>query len=113
MMLLPPPKGVCPICAVKHDDAFPHDATSMYYQYRFYGIRQRWPTWADAAAHCTVELRQNWRQALKESGIKWTVPADGSDPIADPPAESFHQVVGGIGTMTAVSLCEDVSAEEG
>lgn len=50
MMLLPPPPGTCPICAVKHDPTWPHNAQSLYYQYRFYGIRGRWPTWADAAA---------------------------------------------------------------
>jgi hypothetical protein len=30
MQLLPPAKGTCPICAVKHDPALPHNAQSMY-----------------------------------------------------------------------------------
>lgn len=34
--LLPPPKGTCPECAVKHSAEMPHDQQSLYYQYYFY-----------------------------------------------------------------------------
>ncbi len=94
MMLLPPPPGTCPTCAVKHGTTEPHNAQSMYYQYRFYYTRGRWPTWADAIAHCSPEVRGFWERALRERGA-WTEPADGS-PIADPPAESLRQAVGNI-----------------
>lgn len=90
MSLLPPAKDVCPICAVKHPARMPHNAQSMYYQYRFYAARGRWPTWADAIAHCDAEMRAFWEGGLREKGA-WTEP-DG-DPIADPPEESFNQVV--------------------
>lgn len=92
MMLLPPPPGVCPICARDHSPDNPHDAQTLYYQYRFYGIRGRWPTWADAIAHCTPEMQAEWKQKLIKAG-GWTEPADGN-PIADPPAESINQPIG-------------------
>ena len=94
MMLLPPAKGTCPICAYKHEPSNPHNQQSLYYQYRFYGIRGRWPTWADAVAHCDPELQELWRQALTERGA-WSEPEDG-DPIADPPEESLNQPIGDV-----------------
>lgn len=94
MMLLPPTECVCPICAVDHPPEKPHNAQSLYYQYRFFGIRGRWPTWADALAHCTPEMQAAWREALEKYG-EWTEPDDGG-PIADPPAESFTQPIGDI-----------------
>lgn len=94
MMLLPPKRDVCPICAMDHKPTDPHNAQSMYYQYRFYGVRGRWPTWADAIAHCSPEVRDYWKQALREHNA-WTEPEDG-EPIADPPAESICQPIGDI-----------------
>jgi len=92
MLLFPAAPDACPICNIKHEPNKPHDATSMYYLYRFYGIRGRWPTWADAVAHCSQEMREGWEQALREHGA-WTETVDG-EPIADPPSESFHQAIG-------------------
>jgi hypothetical protein len=92
MMLLPPKAGTCPACAVEHSDDAPHNAQSIYYQYRFYGLRDRWPTWADAIAHCSPSIQAFWKAKLKEKSA-WTEPED-SDPIADPPAESFSQAIG-------------------
>lgn len=92
MMLLPPRPGVCPICAVDHPPELPHNAQSMYYQYRFYGVRGRWPTWADAVAHCSAVMQQQWRSELESRGA-WSEPADGQ-PIADPPEESICQAIG-------------------
>lgn len=94
MLLLPPPKDTCPICATKHDPAQPHNAQSMYYQYRFCGVRGRWPTWADAIAHCTPDVQQLWQFKLKELG-HWSEPHHDL-PIADPPAESINQPIGDI-----------------
>lgn len=96
MMLLPPTPGTCPICATEHKPEYPHNATSLYYQYRFYGVRGRWPTWADAAAHCTDEMRLYWKSALNLRGLDWTSPPDGSEPIADPPGESVNQPIGDV-----------------
>jgi hypothetical protein len=94
MLLLPPKEGTCPICAVAHAPELPHNAQSLYYQYRFYGVRGRWPTWADACAHCTPEMRASWRARLEEMG-RWTEPEEG-EPIADPPGESFRQPIGDV-----------------
>lgn len=92
MMLMPANKDTCPICATTHGPEWPHDNQSLYYQYRFYGVRGRWPTWADAIAHCSNEMKSHWEQVLRERGM-WSEP-NGDEPIADPPAESFHQAVG-------------------
>ena len=94
MMLLPAAAGTCPVCATQHEPSEPHNAQSMYYQYRFYGVRGRWPTWADAVAHCPPRVRRRWEQALRDREA-WTEPADG-EPIADPPAESFRQAIGDV-----------------
>lgn len=97
MMLLPPKVGTCPICATNHEPEMPHNAQSIYYQYRFYGIRGRWPTWADAIAHCAGPMKEHWRRELKKLK-KWTEPE--GDPIADPPAESICQAVGDISSTS-------------
>lgn len=94
MYLLPPGANACPVCAVAHDPRFPHDATSLYYQMRFYGLRGRWPTWADAAAHCAPAVVDQWKEVAAQMGIVWTQPHVGEEPIADPPAESLRQGVG-------------------
>lgn len=94
MMLLPPAPDTCPICATDHTPDQPHNGQSLYYMYRFYGIRGRWPTWADAVAHCDWDTQEAWKAHLMELG-KWTEPADG-EPIADPPDESFTQAIGDI-----------------
>jgi hypothetical protein len=67
--LLPPAKDVCQKCAVKHDDAMPHNQQSIYWQYWFYSQYGRWPTWADAMSHCTLEMKLAWTKALAEQGI--------------------------------------------
>lgn len=65
--LLPCAPGVCQECARDHDASLPHNQQSLYYQYKFYGENGRWPTWDDAMAHCTPEVRARWQQALKET----------------------------------------------
>lgn len=71
--LMPAAEGTCPDCAVAHDPAMPHNAQSLFYQYRFCGEHNRWPTWADAIAHCSPELQADWKAALQERGA-WTEP---------------------------------------
>lgn len=94
MMLLPPPKDACPVCATKHEPNAAHNAVSMYYLYRFYGIHGRWPTWADAVAHLPADSQQHWKQAVVNAGHKWTEPPEGTEPIAEPLEESFHRPIG-------------------
>ena len=64
------PEGTCPECAVRHDPAQPHNRDSLVYQYKFYDRHGRWPTWEDAMAHCTDEIKEYWKQALRERGDK-------------------------------------------
>ncbi len=63
------PKDTCSMCAIKHDPKMPHNLQSLTYQYKFYDEHGRWPTWEDAMAHCSEEIKNFWREALKERGI--------------------------------------------
>lgn len=73
--LLPPAEGLCLACAVAHDPGEPHNQESLHYQYWFRlreakaGREERWPTWDDAMAHCTPEVQDLWRDALRERGV--------------------------------------------
>lgn len=69
MLLGRTPPGTCPMCAVKHDPGQPHNRDSLTYQYKFYDEHGRWPTWADAMAHCTPEVKEYWVQALTARGV--------------------------------------------
>ena len=44
--------GICAECLTKHSPDTPHDKDSLFYQCTFYTKYGRWPTWADAVAHC-------------------------------------------------------------
>ena len=65
MQLLPPGEGVCQICARDHEPDMPHNQQSLHYQYWFYGKHGRWPTWADAIAHCDEKTQGLWKEALQ------------------------------------------------
>lgn len=70
MTILPPSNPLaCKECACVHDPQMPHNQQSLYYQYTFRQLHGRWPTWADAMAHCTNEMKQAWVAALAERGI--------------------------------------------
>lgn len=68
--LLPCAKDVCQECAVKHDPSQPHNQQSLHYQYKFYGDHGRWPTWTDAMAHCSPEIKATWTHELRKCGVK-------------------------------------------
>lgn len=68
-VLLKPPPDTCQVCAVDHAKEDPHDQTSLYYQMWFYEKHGRWPTWADAIAHCSEELQKAWEEELKLRGV--------------------------------------------
>lgn len=89
--LLPPPPGTCPACAVKHPPELPHNAQSLFYQQAFHARHGRWPTWADAIAHCSPEMQKTWRTELQARNA-WTEPDAGIDPIAMPPAETERRL---------------------
>lgn len=67
--ILPPKPGTCPICAVKHRPEQPHNPQSLYYQMKFRQQHGRFPTWADAMAHCEEYIKKMWVDALAERGV--------------------------------------------
>jgi len=69
LMMLPCKPDVCQECAVKHEPEMTHDNRSMYYQYKFFNEHGRWPTWDDAMAHCTEEMKQATMITLRELKI--------------------------------------------
>lgn len=71
-MVLPPPKDKCQICAVDHHPSQPHNKDSLFYQFSFCNNpvnEGRSPTWEDAMAHCTDEVKQKWTELLAGHGI--------------------------------------------
>lgn len=68
--LMPCAPDVCQECAVKHEPDMPHNAQSLYYQYKFYQQHGRLPTWEDALAHCKPEVQAWWKKELRELGVK-------------------------------------------
>jgi hypothetical protein len=64
MTLLPPSPDVCQECATDHAWDQPHNQQSLYYKMRFHGTHGRYPTWSDAMAHCTEEVKASWRAEL-------------------------------------------------
>lgn len=68
--ILPPPAGACQECGRTHDPSQPHDAASLHYQYTFYAKNDgRWPTWLDAMAHCSEDVREAWTYQLTKMGV--------------------------------------------
>jgi len=67
--MLPPSPDKCPQCAVEHKPEEPHWRTSMFYDIWFHQQHGRYPTWADAMAHCTPEVQAAWRIELERRGI--------------------------------------------
>lgn len=86
--LLPAAPGTCPVCATTHEPFLPHNVQSLFYQMRFNGLHGRWPTLADATAHCTPEMRERWRTVAARMGQRWTEPPEGVAPISEPPEEA-------------------------
>lgn len=70
MTILPPPSDKCQICAVAHDPECPHNPGSLYYKMKFHQKNDRWPTWADAMAHCSDEMKEFWISELAKCGIQ-------------------------------------------
>lgn len=62
--MLPTAPGTCAWCGVQHDPGYPHDQQSMVYRIKFQEIHKRPPTWTDAMAHCSEEVRSLWRYHL-------------------------------------------------
>lgn len=69
MTLLPPPAHCCQECAVEHDPRTAHNAQTLFYRVWFSMQHGRPPTWNDAIAHCSDEMRGMWIAALTECGV--------------------------------------------
>ena len=67
--IIPKREGTCPECAVWHDPKMPHLLGSMYYQVHFRQKHGRFPTWADAMAHCAKPMQHEILAWLKEKGV--------------------------------------------
>lgn len=72
--IVPPAPDACQVCGRRpnHDPAQPHDAQSLYYQYAFYALHNRWPTWRDAVEHCSDDVKAQWEKHLRALGA-WPV----------------------------------------
>jgi hypothetical protein len=68
MQLMPCAPDVCQECAVKHEKGNAHNNQSLYYQYHFYAEHKRFPTWKDAIAHCSEEVKKAWEVELRKIG---------------------------------------------
>lgn len=79
VMILPPKPGVCQICAVDHKPDQPHNRDSLYYQMKFRQKNGRFPTWADAMAHCEEHVKKIWIDALAERGVIVELPEDAAN----------------------------------
>ena len=55
---------------MKHDPRMPHNRDSLTYQYKFYDQHGRWPTWADAMAHCDPAVKEAWIEGLRKHGVE-------------------------------------------
>jgi len=71
--LLPPRADACQVCARKHAPEMPHDAQSIFYQMDHLNKQGRYPTWADAIAHCSPEMQAEWKRILIREG-HWSEP---------------------------------------
>lgn len=72
----PPGPNCCQVCGGGHQPDMPHNQQAMFYQQRFLSAHGRYPTWADAIAHCSESMRKAWTTALKEQDA-WSEPAPG------------------------------------
>jgi hypothetical protein len=49
---------------------------------RFYSLYKRWPTWADAIAHCPDYIAEAWKIQL-QFFKQWNEPENGEEIIAE------------------------------
>lgn len=69
MSIMPPRRGLCQICATKHDAGAPHNAQSLYYRLTFAQQYGRSPNWIDAMEHCSDAMRAAWIAGLANVGV--------------------------------------------
>ena len=67
--VLPAAAGTCQECGTEHQLSAPHNPYSIRYQMFFHSKHDRYPTWADAMAHCPPHIQMIWTDALAQRGI--------------------------------------------
>ncbi|MFN3624961.1 MAG: DUF5131 family protein, partial [Hyphomicrobium sp.] len=70
--------------AVAHEPHLFHHCPSLFYQYAFYGRQRRWPTWADASAHCEPLIVDALKDVLAANKMKWSEPLLGPIDLTTP-----------------------------
>ncbi|EOW9160701.1 hypothetical protein G6355_11010 [Vibrio cholerae] len=68
-LLTPANPEACKECGEVHHYSTPHNKDSLYYQYNFARTHGRWPTWADASAHCSEDIQETLKEYLKSKSI--------------------------------------------
>lgn len=63
-------EGTCQMCGTAHAPEMPHNQQSLTYQYKFYDQHGRFPSWADAMAHCADDVKAYWKQQLEARGVR-------------------------------------------
>lgn len=63
--LLRPAEGLCQECGRAHNPELPHDKNSIFYATKFKMEHGRVPSWDDAMAHCTEEMKHTWNETME------------------------------------------------
>ncbi len=69
LQLLPPAKHLWQQCAHQHKPEQPHNPQTLHYAFWFEYNHGRSPTWNDAMAHCSEEVKKEWIGYLTKLGI--------------------------------------------
>lgn len=77
--LCAPGPGKCRVCAGVHDPGQPHDRDSFFYKHWFYRRHRRFPSWADAMAHCDDAVKAEAAAKLRRRGIAIESGGSGGD----------------------------------
>lgn len=67
---IPPKPELCAVCGATHDANVPHNKYSAYYRAQFYAKHKRFPTWQDAMAHCSEEMKEDFTKVLQFMGLE-------------------------------------------
>jgi len=55
----------CKECGDNHPKELPHNVTTSQYQVNFFNKHGKFPTWDDALAHCTEEMKISWKASME------------------------------------------------
>lgn len=100
VLMLPAGGDRCETCNWIHRPELPHNRETIFYQMRFYYENgYRWPTWRDAMAHCSEDIKKAWAETLGKLGR----PID--DPVPEPKQGTINVgIVPGVSVDVSVSI---------